>query len=134
MSRMHLEFSHGRQFFALFDRVHDPGDRPLPRRALEGVADLNDYREHGAFRIREMWRRLLRDEQAEAVLLGTFELRIIGPQALPVAINECRKPTVVEFASSFQAWRLAIGIGRWLPSFSNGASNADMRGVIPASL
>jgi hypothetical protein len=70
------------------------------------VADLGDYREYEAFRIREMRRRELTDEQAESVLLRAFEVGIIGPHALPVAIDQWRKPTFPEFAEGKTAWRL----------------------------
>ena len=52
------------------------------------VGELSDYREYAAFRIREMQRREVSDEQAESVLLRAFEVGIIGPHALPIAIDE----------------------------------------------
>jgi hypothetical protein len=70
------------------------------------VADLGDYREYEAFRIREMQRRELSDEQAESILLRAFELGVIGPHALPVAIKEWRTPSFPTFAESKNAWRL----------------------------
>jgi len=70
------------------------------------VGDLTDYREYEAFRIREMQRREVTDEQAESVLLRAFEVGIIGPHALPVAIDEWRKPSFPQFAETKNAWRL----------------------------
>ena len=70
------------------------------------VEDLSDYREYEAFRIREMQRREVTDEQAESVLLRAFEVGIIGPHALPIAINEWRKPSFPPFAEGKNAWRL----------------------------
>ena len=70
------------------------------------VSELDDYREYEARRICEMQRRELSDEQAESVLLRAFEVGIIGPHALPVAINEWRKPSFPEFENSKSAWRL----------------------------
>lgn len=70
------------------------------------VSELGDYREFEAYRIREMQRRELTDEQAESVLLRAFECGIIGPHALPMAIGEWRKPRFAEFAEHKNAWRL----------------------------
>ena len=70
------------------------------------VGELTDYREYEAFRIREMQRREVSDEQAESVLLRAFEAGIIGPHALPVAIEEWRTPSFPQFAESKNAWRL----------------------------
>jgi hypothetical protein len=70
------------------------------------VADLGDYREYEAFRIREMQRRELTDEQAESVLLRAFELGIVGPYALPIAIEQWRNPAFADFAEAKTAWRL----------------------------
>lgn len=70
------------------------------------VSELGDYREYEAYRIREMQRREVSDEQAESVLLRAFECGIIGPHALPVAIEEWRKPQFEEFAQAKNAWRL----------------------------
>lgn len=70
------------------------------------VSELSDYREYEAFRIREMQRREVTDEQAESVLLRAFEIGIIGPHALPIAIEEWRKPSFEMFAEGKNAWRL----------------------------
>lgn len=70
------------------------------------VGELTDYQEFEAYRIREMQRRELSDEQAESVLLRAFEVGIIGPHALPVAIDEWRKPSYPPFAEGKNAWRL----------------------------
>ena len=70
------------------------------------VSELNDYSEFEAFRIREMQRREVSDEQAESVLLRAFEVGIIGPHALPIAIEEWRKPSFPPFAEAKNAWRL----------------------------
>ncbi len=70
------------------------------------VGELTDYREYEAFRIREMQRRDVSDEQAESVLLRAFEVGIIGPHALPIAIDEWRKPSFPQFAEHKNAWRL----------------------------
>jgi hypothetical protein len=70
------------------------------------VGELSDYRDYEAFRIREMQRREVTDEQAESVLLRAFELGIIGPHALPIAIDEWRTPSFPQFAETKNAWRL----------------------------
>lgn len=70
------------------------------------VGELSDYREYNAFRIREMQRREVSDEQAESILLRAFEVGIIGPHALPIAIDEWRKPSFPQFAEDKNAWRL----------------------------
>jgi hypothetical protein len=70
------------------------------------VAELTDYREFEAYRIRQMQAREVSDEQAESVLLRAFEAGIIGPHALPVAIEEWRKPSFPQFAESNNACRL----------------------------
>lgn len=70
------------------------------------VSELDDYREYEAFRIRQMQSRPVSDEQAESVLLRAFELGIIGPHALPIAIDEWRKPRFPQFAEEKNAWRL----------------------------
>lgn len=70
------------------------------------VSGLDDYREYEANRIRQMKNRHVTDEQAESVLLRAFEVGIIGPHALPIAIAEWRKPSFPEFASEKNAWRL----------------------------
>jgi hypothetical protein len=71
------------------------------------VGELTDYREYEAFRVRQMRQRVVTDEQAESVLCRAFELGVIGPAALPVAIREWRTPTFPEFAEEGKtAWRL----------------------------
>lgn len=70
------------------------------------VSELGGYREYEAFRIREMQHREVTDEQAESILLRAFESGIIGPHALPIAIEEWRKPSFDEFADARNAWRL----------------------------
>ncbi len=70
------------------------------------VSELQDYREYEAFRIREMQRREVSDEQAESVLLRAFEVGIIGLHALPIAIDEWREPSFPQFAEAKNAWRL----------------------------
>jgi hypothetical protein len=70
------------------------------------VGELTDYREYEAYRIRQMQAREVTDEQAESVLLRAFEVGIIGPHALPLAIDEWRKPSFPQFAETKNAWRL----------------------------
>jgi hypothetical protein len=70
------------------------------------VADLGVYREYEAFRIREMQRTELSDEQAESVLLRAFEAGIVGPRALPLAVREWRSPSFPQFTEAKNAWRL----------------------------
>jgi len=69
------------------------------------VKELADYREHEAFRIRQMQAWELTDEQAESVLLRAYEQGILGPRALPVALDEWRKPTFADF-EGHTAWSL----------------------------
>ena len=40
------------------------------------------------------------------MLLRAFEIGIIGPHALPIAIDEWRKPSFASFAEAKNAWRL----------------------------
>jgi hypothetical protein len=70
------------------------------------VSELGDYREYEAFRIREMQQREVSDEQAESILLRAFECGIIGPAALPLAIQQWRNPSFAMFAQAKTAWRL----------------------------
>src|SRR5436190_2012307 len=80
--------------------------RPVPHAQVLGYGELADYREYEESRVRQMRQRLVTDEQAESVLCRAFELGIIGPAALPVAIDEWRKPSFPEFAEDKTAWRL----------------------------
>lgn len=70
------------------------------------VAELGDYREFESQRIRRMQRTDLSDEQAESILLRAFEVGIIGPSALPQAIQQWRDPSFAEFTDGKTAWRL----------------------------
>lgn len=70
------------------------------------VSELTDYREFESYRIRQMQRTELSDEQAESILLRAFEVGIIGPSALPEAIRQWRDPSFAEFAETKTAWRL----------------------------
>jgi hypothetical protein len=71
----------------------------------KAVSELNDYRDYERFRIAQMQQTPLTDEQAESLLLRAFEVGIIGPRALPVAIEEWRKPSFPEFEER-NAWRV----------------------------
>lgn len=70
------------------------------------VSELGEYREYESQRIRQMQRTELSDEQAESILLRAFEVGIIGPSALPKAIQQWRDPSFSEFDGAKTAWRL----------------------------
>ena len=95
------------------------------------VSELADYREFESFRIRQMQRTELTDQQAESVLLRAFEAGIVGPRALPVAVSQWREPSFTDFAETKNAWRLynalTYALGRRARSNPQAHAHATIR-------
>ncbi len=69
------------------------------------VAELSQFKEQEAARIKALTHRELTDTQAESLLLQCWEQDILSPRTVPTALKEWRSPSFEEF-SGRNAWSL----------------------------
>jgi hypothetical protein len=80
-------------------------ERKLYVGMLEAVKALREYRETSAARIAALQSRALGEDQANSLILRSYEKGIVGARMLKPLIDEWRTPSYTEFESR-NAWSL----------------------------